>query len=145
MCYARKMFSILHSGGLKQSGEPHSLPLQIFSPSLTGPRPTMVMNTSKTYPYFPGSMNKCILPTQASTASAIHVALNGTPINSHCLRRRLEFLWQLSTTNCSRILCRPEAPTLKEKMRHFEEFRRMLLTPSLPKISSSQWHLIFDL
>jgi len=83
------MFSILHAGGLKQSGEPHSPPLQKFSPSLTGPRPTMVMNTSKTCPYFPGSMNKCILPTQASTASAVHMALNGTPMNSHWFKEEV--------------------------------------------------------
>jgi len=136
---------MLHSGGLKQSGVPHSLPLQKFSPSFTGPRPTMVMNTSKTCPCFSGSMNKCILPIQASTASPVHVALDGMPLNSHWLRRRLEFLQPLSATNCARILCQPEAPTLKEKMRHFEEFHRMLLTPSLLKISSSQWYLIFDL
>ena len=145
MCCAQKMFSVLHSGGLKHSGEPHSLPLQKFSPSLTGPRLTMVMNTSKTCPYFPGSMNKCILPTQALTTPAIHMVLNGMPINSHWLRRRLEFVWQLFATNCSHILCQPEAPTLKEKMRHFEEFYRALLTPSLPKVSSSQWNLIFGL
>jgi len=139
------MFSILHSGGLKQSGEPHSLPLQKFSPSFTGLRPTMVMNTSENCPYFSGCMNKCILPTQASTASPVHMALNGMPLNSHWLRRRLEFIRPLSATNRCRILCRPEAPTLKEKKkRHFEEFR-MLLTPSLPKINSSQLYLIFDL
>jgi hypothetical protein len=138
------MFSILHSGGLKQSGEPHPPSLQKWSPSLTGPRPTMIMNASKTCPCFPESMNKCILPTQALTAFAVHMALIGMPMNSQWLRR-LEFLRQLNAINRSRIFCRPEAPTLKEKVRHFEDFHRMVLTPSLPKISSSQWHVIFSL
>jgi hypothetical protein len=110
-CCAWKMFYILHSGGVKQSGEPLSFPLKKFSPSLTGSQPTMVMNTSKTCPYFSGSMKKCILPKQALTVSAIHMAVNSMPVNSHWLRRRLKCLRQLSTINHTRILCRPEAST----------------------------------
>jgi hypothetical protein len=128
-----------HSGGFEESVEHRLFPHKKFFPGLTGLRPNTVMNTSKIHPYFPGSMNKHVglQPKQASTAPAIHMALKGSPMNSHCLRR-LECLWELRAINRYRILCRPEAPyCLRTRMRHSEEFCNMSLTPSLPKIINS--------
>jgi hypothetical protein len=110
---------------------PFHFHLKKFSPSLTGPWTTMVMNTSKIFPYFSGSMNKCVLPKLALTVSAIHRALNGMPLNSHWLRRRLKCLRQLSAINHSRILSAWSTYCLKAKMRHFDEVHRMSLTLSL--------------